>query len=159
MGSNVWVNFTVADHFLVVRVLPLPINLGSLEYGAILYSEAAQSHLARLDSFQARFENMYGVSFPPLIVCCNASILGLTCRLLAGEGQGNLLTFCPKFKCSSFRTSNRLHSYDLASHLRFQNPCNFHTLDGFRRSWQVMIVILSHFMEISSQGLVTFHIV
>ena len=59
----------------------------SLEYGAILYSGAAQSHLARLDSFQARVENiMCRVSFPPLIVRRNASILGLTCRLLAGEG-------------------------------------------------------------------------
>ena len=28
VGNNVWVNFTVTDHFLVVRVLPLPINLG-----------------------------------------------------------------------------------------------------------------------------------
>ena len=114
----------------------------SLEYGAILYSGAAQSHLAHLDSFQARVENMCGVSFPPLIVRCNISILGLTCRLLAGERRGNLLTFCRKFKSSSSRTSNHLHSYDPASHLRFQNPCNFHTLDHFHRSWQAIIVIL-----------------
>ena len=91
----------------------------SLEYGAILYSGAAQSHLARLDSFQACVENMCRVSFPPSIVRRNVSILGLTCRLLAGEGRGNLLTFCPKFKSSSSRTSNRLHSYDPASHHRF----------------------------------------
>ena len=104
----------------------------SLEYGAILYSGAAQSHLSCLDSFQASVENMCRVSFPPLIVCCNASILGLTCRLLADEGRGNLMTFCPKFKSSSSRTSNRLHTYDPASHLRFQNPCNFRTLDRFR---------------------------
>ena len=114
----------------------------SLEYGIMLYSGVAQSHLARLDSFQARVENMCGVSFPSLIVRRRASILGLTCRLLAGEGRGNLLTFCPKFKSSSSRTSNRLHSCDPASHLRFQNPCNFRTLDRFRRSWQAMIVIL-----------------
>ena len=95
VGNNVWVNFTVTYHFLVVRVLPLPINLGLGPHwnmvGAILYSGAAQSHLARLDSFQARVENMCGVSFPPipLIVHRNASILGLTCRLLAGEGRDN----------------------------------------------------------------------
>ena len=58
----------------------------SFECGPILYSGAAQSHLAHLDSFQARVENMCGVSFPPLIVCHNASVLGLTCHLLAGEG-------------------------------------------------------------------------
>ena len=114
----------------------------SFEYGAILYSGAGQSHLAHLNSFQAHVENMCGISFPPLIVHRNASILGLTCRLLAGEGRGNLFTFCPKFKSSSSRTSNRLHSYNPASHLRFQNPCNFHTLDRFHRSWQAVIVIL-----------------
>ena len=85
---------------------------------------------------------MCGVSFPPLIVRRNASVLGLTCRLLAGEGRGNLLTFCLKFKSSSSRTSNHLHSYDPASHLRFQNPCNFCILDRFCQSWQAMIIIL-----------------
>ena len=148
-------------------------HISSLEYGAILYFGAAQSHLAHLDSFQARVENMCGVSFPPLIICRNASILGLRCRLLAGEGRGNLLTFCLKFKSSSSRTSNRLHSYDPESNLRFQKPCNFRTLDRFRRSWQA--IYDSYFvglhssstsafgsqqrMEISSQGLATFHIV
>ena len=145
----------------------------SLEYGAILYSGAAQFHLAHLDSFQAHVENMCGVSFPPLIVRRNASILGLTCRLLADEGRGNLLTFCPKFKSSSSRTSNHLHSYDPASHLRFQNPCSFCRLDCCHRGWQAMIVILwdsipvhllllGHMqqrMKISSQGLATFHFV
>ena len=107
-----------------------------LEYGSILYSEAALTHLNRLDSFQARVENMCGFTFPPLTNSRNASILGLTCRFLAGEGQGNLQTFCPKFKSSSSRTSNCLHSYDPASHLRLQNPCNFCTLDRFHQSWQ-----------------------
>ena len=37
----------------------------SLEYGTILYSGAAQSHLARLDSFQACVENMCGSHFHP----------------------------------------------------------------------------------------------
>ena len=113
-----------------------------LEYGSILYSGAAMTHLNRLDSFQARIENMCGITFPPLTNCRNASILGLTCRLLAGEGRGNLQIFCPKFRSPSFRTSDRLHNYDPASHLRLQNPCNFRTLDRFRRSWQAAIVTL-----------------
>ena len=61
--------------------------------------------------------------------------------LLAGEGRGNLQTFCPKFK-TPLRSSQRLRGFDPASHLRFQNPCNFHTLDRFRCSWQAAVVDL-----------------
>ena len=105
-----------------------------LEYGSVLYSRAAPTHLNRLDHFQARVENMCGSTFPSLTDRRNASILGLTCRLLAGEGRGNLQSFCPKFKSISLRTSHRLYGFDPASHLRLQNPCNFRTLDRFYRS-------------------------
>ena len=70
----------------------------------------------------------------------NASILGFTC-LLAGEDHGNLQSICPEFKISH-RSSQRLHGFDPASHLRFQNPCNFRTLDQFRCSWQAAIIDL-----------------
>ena len=93
-----------------------------LEYGSILYSGAATTHLNRLDSFQARVENMCGITFPPLTNRRNASILGLTCRLLAGEGRGNLQTFCPKFRSPSLRTSDRLHNYDPPSSKSLQLP-------------------------------------
>ena len=112
-----------------------------MEYGAICTLEQLSLIWPALTGSRPVLRTC-GVSFPPLIVCRNASILGFTYRLLAGEGQGNLLTFYPKFKSSSSRTSIHLHSYDPASHLRFQNPCNFHTLDRFRRSWQATIVIL-----------------
>ena len=65
----------------------------------------------------------------------------ITCRLLAGEGRGNLQSFCPEFKIS-LRSSQRLHGFDPASHLRFQSPCNFRTLDRFRHSWQAAIIDL-----------------
>ena len=64
-----------------------------LEYDSILYSGAALTHLNHLDSFQAHVENMCRFTFPPLTNRRNALILGLTCRLLAGEGRGNLQTF------------------------------------------------------------------
>ena len=112
-----------------------------LEYGCIVYSGAALTHLNRLDQFQARVENICGFTFHSLTDHRNASILGLTCRLLAGEGHGNLQSFCPKFK-TPLRSSQRLRGFDPASHLRFQNPCNFHTLDCFRRSWQAAVVDL-----------------
>jgi len=62
--------------------------------------------------------------------------MGLVCRLLAGEGQGNLYTYCPQL-CGTptHRRSHRLHSWDPAEHLRFVNLCNFKTLDRFKHSW------------------------
>ena len=62
--------------------------------------------------------------------------MGLVCRLLAGEGHGNLQTYCPQF-CGNqtLRQSHRLYSCDPVEHLRFVNPCNFRTLDPFKRSW------------------------
>ena len=81
--------------------------------------------LTHLNQFQARVENMCscGFTFQSLTDSRNASILGLTCRLLAG-GRGNLQTLCPKFK-TPLRSSQRLRGFDPASRLCFQNPCNF----------------------------------
>ena len=67
--------------------------------------------------------------------------MGLVSWLLAGEGRGNLFTFCPNFVTTTTR-SQRLHDYDPANHLRFQNPCDFVSLDCFIRSWQVTAVLL-----------------
>jgi len=114
----------------------------ALEYGSILYSSAASSHLNRLNSLQSRVENMCGFSISTLASRRNASILGFTCRLLNGEGRGNLQSFCPSFQKEILRSSRRLHGSDPASHLRFYNPLNFRTLDRFRRSWQITVVDL-----------------
>ena len=113
-----------------------------LKYGCVLYSGAALSHINCLNSFQSHIENMCDFSFPSLTDRRNASILGFTCHLLDGEGWVNLQTFCPTFKKSPIRSSNRLHSFDLASHLCFINICNFRTLDRFHCSWQATIVPL-----------------
>jgi len=72
--------------------------------------------------------------FPSLCDCRSAAIIGLVCRLLAGK-RGNLLTFCPNFVTNISRRSQRLYDYDPASHLRFQNPCDF------IRGWQVTAVV------------------
>ena len=66
--------------------------------------------------------------------------MGLVCHLLAGEGQGNLLTFCLKFVTTTTR-SQRLHDYDSANHLRFQDPCDLRSLDHFIHSCQVTAVV------------------
>lgn len=48
-----------------------------LEYGSILYSRVALYHLNCLHHFQARVENMCGLTFPYLTNHHSASILGL----------------------------------------------------------------------------------
>ena len=114
------------------------------EYGNILYSGAAASYLHRLDTLQSRIEQTCSSDFQPLSFRQNAAIMGLVCCLLAGEGRGNLQICCPQF-CNVNqlpRRSHRLHSWDPAEHLRFVNPCNFKTLDKFRRSWLVSAVNL-----------------
>ena len=71
-------------------------------------------------------------------------MVGLVCCLLAGEGRGNLQTYCPQF-CDINQLpcrSHRLHFWDPAEHLRFVNPCNFKTLDKFRCSWLVSAVTI-----------------
>ena len=107
MGSNVWVSHIAVDLYLEVRALLPFINPGLirpvLEYGSVLYSGAALTHLNRLNRSQARVENMCGFTFPHLTNHRNASILGLTCRLLAGEGRSSVQSFCRKFKFTSLR--------------------------------------------------------
>ena len=114
-----------------------------LEYGSILYPGAASSHVNRLESFQSQIESMCGSTFSSLIDQRHAYILGFTCRLIDGEGRGNLQTFCPTFKTTSNRLSHRLHSFDPAFHLHLVSPCNFRTLDCFGQSWQVTVVYSS----------------
>ena len=104
----------------------------TIEYGYVLYSGASPSHLHCLNTLQTCVEHMSSSKFSSLCNRRNAAIMGLVCHLLAGEGQGNLLTFCPKFVTNTTRRSQRLYYYDPANHLRFQNPCDFRSL---RRSF------------------------
>ena len=116
----------------------------TLEYGNILYCGAALSHLQCLDNLQTRTEHTCCSTFQSLLHRLNAAITGFVCRLLAGEGRKNLQTFCPTFHGTDdiCRQSSRLHSWDPADHLCFIDPCNFRTLDRFRRSWQISAVHL-----------------
>ena len=59
----------------------------TLEYGNILYSGAALSHLQRLDSLQTWIEHTYCSTFQSLLHCRNAAIIGLVCCLLAGGNE------------------------------------------------------------------------
>ena len=113
-----------------------------MEYGCVLYLGAAPTYLHRFDTLQTRIEHMSSSTFPSLYNRRSAAIIGLVCRLLAGEGRGNLSTFCPKFVTTITRRSQRLHNYDPVNHLRFKNPCDFRTLDRFLCSWQVTAVTL-----------------
>ena len=62
--------------------------------------------------------------------------MGLVCRLLAGEGRGNLQTYCPQFYGNqTLRRSHCLYSWNPAERLRFVNP-----------------VILEHWTDLSAAG-------
>ena len=84
----------------------------TLEYGNNLYSGAASNHLQRLDNLQTRIERTCCSTFPSLLHRRDAAIIGLVCRLLAGEGRGNLQSFCPMFRGTddTRRRSSRLHA-------------------------------------------------
>ena len=69
-----------------------------LEYGNILYLGAAKTYLCRFDNLQSRIEQTCSVTFPPLSQRQQAAIMGLVCRLLAGEGRGNLPIYCPQLQ-------------------------------------------------------------
>ena len=109
-----------------------------------MYSGVALGHLQRLNNLQTQIERTCCLTFPPLLHRRNAAIIGLVCRLLAGEGRGNLHYFCPLFRGTddTCHRSSHLHAWDPADHLRFIDPCNFRTLNRFRRSWEVSAVYL-----------------
>ena len=116
----------------------------ALVYGSILYAGAASTHLQRLDCLQSRIEQTCSSHFQSLLHRRNASIIGLVCCLLTGEGRGDLQNYCPLFRGveNTRRQSTRLHAWDPAAHLRFTDPTDFRTLDQFQRSWQVVAVHL-----------------
>ena len=95
------------------------------------------------DHLQNRIQQTCCSTFQSLSHHRDAAIIGLACHLDNGEGRGNLQDYCPQFcHVDSCRRSGRLHTWDPATHLRFIDPCNFKTLDRFRRSWQVLAVQL-----------------
>ena len=55
------------------------------------------AHLHHFDALQTCVEHISSSIFPSLHNCRSGAILGFVCWLLAGEGRGNLPTFCPKF--------------------------------------------------------------
>ena len=105
----------------------------TLEYENILHSGAALSHLQRLDNLQAQIERTCCLTFQPLLHRRNAAIIRFVRCFLAGEGWGNLQSFCSMF-CGTdniCHQSSRLHAWDPADHLHFIDPCNFWALDLF----------------------------
>ena len=121
------VSFTVAVHSFLTKQDMCTIYKSwirpTLEYGNILYSGAASTHLRRLDDLQSRIEQLCSFVFQPLSHRRNAAIMGLVCHLLAGRVVGTLQTYCPQF-CGNQTLcwSHRLYSWDPAEHLCFVNP-------------------------------------
>ena len=75
--------------------------------------------------------------------CRCAAGIGLTCRLLDGEGRGDLLTFHPYFVTNVTRRSSRFNDLlDPAQACRLCTPVTFKSLDCFRRSWHAVIPVV-----------------
>ena len=56
------------------------------------------------------------ICFQPLSHRRNAAIMGLVCRLLAGEGRGNLQTYCPQF------CDNQIHRRFIHNQIHMPTP-------------------------------------
>ena len=74
-----------------------------LEYGNVLLTGAAFSHLQRLDQLQIRIQKTCCSTFQSLSYCCSAAVVGLVCCLLDGEGRVNLQDYCPQFSHNNSR--------------------------------------------------------
>ena len=95
------------------------------------HAESALHTMQHSVSPPLHFKFCYGMLFER-----HATAIGLLCRLLDGEGRGDLQSFIPHFVTSIPRRSSRLNNLsDLARALRLQNPITFRTLDCYHRSW------------------------
>ena len=87
-----------------------------------------------------------GFALTPCTVFLSSGIrlqhtIGLICKLLDGEGQGNLQTFCPHFASYITRRSFRLSILDNhAKDYRLAVPGNSWSLDHFLHSWHISAV-------------------
>ena len=81
----------------------------------------------------------------------NATIMGLVCCVLAGDGHGNLQTYCvPVCDNQTLCRSLYLYTWDPAEHLRFINPCNFRILDRLSATdWLQLLIFGMGFQLIS----------
>ena len=114
------------DYHLAIFILPC------LEYDHLLYYGAANTHLSHLGSLQQHAASIYYTTFPLLSSHRQVAAISLICRLLAGEGRGNLQTFCPHFATCTTRRSSRLSVFDdSAKDYRITITGNFWSLDRF----------------------------
>ena len=91
-----------------------------------------RSHLEHLDALHGRAAGVCHDIFPSLESHRYAAAVGLTCRLLDGEGRGDLQSFCPHFVTNGTRRSSRLNDLsDPARACRLYHPVTFRSLDSF----------------------------
>ena len=76
-----------------------------LEYGHLLYFGAARGYLNLLDVLQCWAASVCHSNFPSLECRRHAAAIGLLCRLLDGEGHGDLQSLLPSFITSVSRRS------------------------------------------------------
>ena len=75
MENRKVVNFIIVVPFLQVNLMHKSWIRPTLEYGNILYSGAALSHLQHLDNLQVQIEHTCCLTCQPLLHCRNAAII------------------------------------------------------------------------------------
>ena len=96
-----------------------------LEYGH-LYFGTARGYLKHLDALQCWAASVCQSTFPSLESRRHATAIGLLCRLLDGEGRGDLQSLLPPFITSVPRRSSHLNNLlDPALAFRLQNTNTF----------------------------------
>ena len=109
-----------------------------IEYGNIVYWGAADTHLGKLDKIQNRAKSMIQGNLknniPSLEARRKAAAVGLTCKLLDGQGRGKLQDLKPLPQTKIPRRSKRLGS---SSHsFQIEGVTKPKSLEVFKRSYR-----------------------
>jgi len=108
-----------------------------LEYGNLVYWGAAESHLKKLDAVQNSAKSMLKKPqfLPSLETRRKAAALGLVCKLLDGEGRGELQSLEPNFSSGNkkLRRSERINQQALHK-FQIETTTNTKSINIFKRS-------------------------
>ena len=92
-----------------------------MEYGAIDYQSAANTHLEKLDTIQRAAQRICSVEFESLSPRRRAASFAFLCKMLDGEARGELNAFTPEIiEKDTGRTSARIDSSGSREHYHKQ---------------------------------------
>ena len=110
-----------------------------LEYGNLVYWGAAETHLGKLDAVHnsaiSVLKKPSGI--PSLESRRRAAALGLTCKLLDGEGRGEMQSLKPQFCSNNRQTLRRSKRINQKSHkFQIESVTKAKSLNTFKRTFR-----------------------